>query len=540
MSRLVPTSTLEPHRVPTAPFDPWQMARNAAKRRTRRPLRERLSDLYIRLFSLVVVGSVAASVIQLANAESSDGTPWLQRALIDSAAGLPASAALVLAIIASAGFGVWALLSTGPIAASQADLIWGFQLPVDRSPYLRRALNGVLIRGLLSSVVLGVMLLVAVIASGGQGWSPMPVFVAVAACGPTVSALAVLAQTRTTPLDRGHAHIRFLPWVVCLAMLSGAVYGLLTYCGLDGTATTAPAASSAGWVPGWSLSLSLAIVTIGLLLLALRQSYRGVIHLDWPQLEAGAGRGIIFRAAAATLDVQDLYRALIHLPHKILRPAIPGPRGPVRPWVAMWRAETTGWLRLTGPLPLWLATLGAVLMVATVPGWGTAVVLISALVVTALLAADIAASAPRTSMLTPDLEAVLPISSVAARIVRLATPCALMAVWGSIALGTIGALAGTPLLVLLGALAGVGIGATAVAGARRPPLDWSGAVIMTDSGVIPIGVIAQLTSTHLMGMAVLFPTAIAGVVGVTFPLACAQVIFSLGAIAWSMRQQRTS
>ena len=540
MNRLAPPSTFDPHMVATTPFDPWRTARTAAKRRIRRSFRERLSDLYIRLFSLVVVGSVAASVLQLANAESSDGTPWLQRALIDNTAGLPASVALILIIIAFAGFGVWALLATGPIAASRADLIWGFQLPVDRSPYLRRAFNGVLFRGLLSGVMMSAMVLLAVISIAGPSWSTLPLFVAVAASGPVVSALAVLAQTRTTPLGQGHTHSRFMPWAVCLVILSGAVYGLLTYRGLDGTVTTGPAASAAGWVPGWSLSLLVAFVTVALLVVVLRKARRGVTQLDWPQLEAGAGHAIIFRAAAATFDIQDLYRALIRLPHQNLRPTILSPRGPVRPWVAMWRAETTGWLRLIGPFPLWLATLGAVLMVATAPGWGTVAVLIPALVVTALLAADIAASAPRTSMLTPDLEAVLPISSLVARIVRLATPCALMALWGSISLGAIGVLTGTPLLVLPGALAGVGIGATAVAGARRPPLDWSGAVIMMDSGAIPIGVIVQLTGTHVMGVLILIPTAIAVVTGALFPLVCAQAIFSLSAVAWSMHQQRKS
>ncbi|MBD2763591.1 hypothetical protein IEE92_13760 [Kocuria sp. cx-116] len=89
-------------------------------------------------------------------------------------------------------------------------------------------------------------------------------------------------------------------------------------------------------------------------------------------------------------------------------------------------------------------------------------------------------------------------------------------------------------------LAGIGLGATAVIGARRAPLDWSGAVIMNDAGLVPIGVISQLTAVHALGLLVLIPAVLALITGtVTWPLLGTQTLFSTGAIYAAMCRPST-
>ncbi|MEX5297016.1 DUF6297 family protein [Kocuria sp. CPCC 205268] len=524
----------------TTAFDPWHSARTTAKQRAHRPLGERLTDLYIRIFSLAVVGSMAASLLQFTSATTAGATTsWLHHALITGTSGLPSAAAAALGAFCLAALGVWVLLATGPIAAARADLVWGFQLPVDRSPFLRRALTGVLARGFLVAAAAATVAALIILTTTGPTWTLIPMVLTITALGPAAAAAAVIAQTRSTSHGHTHRLARVLPWTVAGTLLGGAAYGLLAHYLADAPASPALNLAALGGTLGPVPAVVLVLAATTLIMLLHRRARHAVTRLDWPQLEASGGNAMVFRAAAATFDLQDLYRALIQLPHIGHPPSSLIPRGPTRPWVALWRAETTGWLRLSGPLPLWLAALGAMLMIATVPGAGTVTVLSVALSLTALLAADLAASATRTSALTPDVEAILPISSTAAQIARLLTPCLAMALWGAITLGILGALTGTALLTLPGTLAGLGLGATAATGARRPPLDWSGAVIMTDSGAIPIGVISQLTAAHTCGLLVLVPTLIALIAGtITLPLLGLQVVLSAGAIIWALRRPR--
>lgn len=150
-----PTMTTGTQAAGTGPdaiaFDPWRRARTTVKKRAHRPLSERLTDLYIRIFSLAVVGSIAASLLQFTTTTAGAPTTWVHHPLITSVSGMPGLAAATLGALCLAALGLWVLLATGPVAATRADLVWGFQLPVDRTPFPRRALTGVLTRGTLAA-----------------------------------------------------------------------------------------------------------------------------------------------------------------------------------------------------------------------------------------------------------------------------------------------------------------------------------------------------------------------------------------------------
>lgn len=519
----------------TTVFDPWASARATAKPRTHRPLGERLTDLYIRFFSLAVIAAITASLLHHPSTPTAAGTSWLHQALIPGGTGLPAPAALGLGVLALGALGVWVLLATGPVAADRAELVWGFQLPVDRRPFLHRALRQVLTRGAVSGALISAAIAAAVVLSTGPTWALLPLTLTVTAVGPAVSGAAAIFQARSAPREGGSSLTGWLPWVVASCLVAGAGWGLLIYRATDDTVAVDGAV--AWWVLDPVLALGAAAVALVLLGITVAGARRAVEGLGWAQLEAGNGHATVVRAAAATFDLQDLYRALTPLPRSGRRGLLLVPHRPTRPWIVLWRAEATGWLRLPGPFPLWTATAGAMLMIATTPGWGTPAVVVPALVITALIAADLAAAVTRITALTPEVETILPISTTAARIARALTPCLAMAVWTALVLGVLGALAGTTPLAALGSLTGIGLGATAVIGARRAPLDWSGAVIMTDSGLVPIGVISQLTAAHTLGLLVLVPTVLALITGtVTWPLLGTQALFSAGAVYAVMRR----
>ena len=63
---------------------------------------------------------------------------------------------------------------------------------------------------------------------------------------------------------------------------------------------------------------------------------------------------------------------------------------------------------------------------------------------------------------------------------------------------------------------------------------------MTDAGLVPIGVISQLTAAHTLGLLVLVPAVLALITGtVTWPLLGTQALFSAGAIYAAMRRPST-
>ena len=522
----------------TTVFDPWASARATAKPRTHRPLGERLTDLYIRFFSLAVIAAITASLLQHPSTPTAAGASWLHQALIPGGTGLPVLVVLGLGVLALGALGVWVLLASGPVAADRAELVWGFQLPVDRRPFLHRALRQVLARGAVAGALVSAAMAAAVVLSTGPTWTLLPLALTVTAVGAAVSGAAVIFQARSAPRDGGSPLTGALPWVVAGCLVAGAGGGLLTYRAREGTAAVDGAIL--GRVLDPAPMLGAAAVALVLLGITVTQARRAVEGLGWAQLEAGNGHATVVRAAAATFDLQDLYRALTPLPRSIRRGFLLVLHRPTRPWVALWRAETTGWLRLPGPFPLWAGAAGAMLMIATTPGWGTPTVVVPALVITALIAADSAAAATRITALTPEVETILPISATAARLARALTPCLAMVVWTGVVLGVLGILSGTAPLAVLGALAGIGLGATAIIGARRAPLDWSGAVIMTDAGLVPIGVISQLTAAHTLGLLVLVPAVLALITGtVTWPLLGTQTLFSAGAIYVAMRRPST-
>lgn len=503
-----------------------------------------MEDIYTQVFSLLVALAIAASFVHFGGT-TFPGMAHLFTPVLPTTGGMPVWLALAITTTAGLCVVVWVLRSAGPLGASKAELIWGFQLPVDREPFLRRRLRSLVLRSGMVTVVLGIIGAVLAWASvGGGSLSWTPLVIAVALAGPLVSALAAIGQTSSSMRGRLKAqprpHGSRLLHTAALLLLAGAALGA--------TWRRIPLpVSSAGLMldpASWGLwpgVLGLIVMSVVLILtvVALRTAASAVQTLTWPDVETAGGRSLMVQAAHTSLDIQEIYRSL-------MRPARRGlpvhwllPAQPARPWTVLVRAEAISWLRLDAALPLWVATIGGAALVTTVSQWSAPLLLGAITAILMLLAGDLSASAARTLSLNPYVEEVLPVGTWAAHVARTLVPCAVMTVWGLLVFGVIAAVWGHPVLVGVGVLAALGVGATATAGARRPPVDWAGATVMTDAGPVPVGVITQIAGAHVAGLVVSIPTLVAlAVVGTPWIFMCLQAVQTLIAIGWSLRQQR--
>lgn len=521
---------------PPVPFDPWLKVHRLSRRRTAQPWTHRLEDIYTQVFSVAVAVTVAASVVRFSQATFA-GTAHLFQPILDTDGGIPAWCALGISGVAGVGLMLWMLLSTGPVGASRAELIWGFQLPVDRRPFLRRRLRSALGRASLLSACAAAGATVIAWAAVGPSWNWVPLMVVLLSAGPVIAALAVRAQGHPHdqslgPVSEDGGLRSRLPWVVASVLMLGAVAGA-TWLWLPGTGPALQIAELGPVSTGVAVLLASA-TAVG----TIRRAIPSVESLGWKDLASGGGRSDVAQAARLSLDVQEIYRSLMH-PAGIRSGGWLVPGTAQRAGVALARAEVLTWIRLSGPLPLWGSTAAAAVLYVAVPAWSAPLLVSAVVTVLMLVAGDLAASSARVTALNPHVEDVLPVSRRSARLIRTLVPCAVMALWGTMVFGFLGVLWQQPELMLLGALAAFGVGATSTAGARRPPVDWAGATVMTDAGPVPIGVASQIAGAHMAAVAVCVPVLAALLSsGPVMLLLGLQLLHTLVGLGWSLVKQR--
>jgi hypothetical protein len=235
----------------------------------------------------------------------------------------------------------------------------------------------------------------------------------------------------------------------------------------------------------------------------------GLDRLSAAQLRA---RGVVAGFAAASvlsLDTRDLGRALAgppRRPRRSRRFALVR-----RPWQALCAADLAVFAR--NPLRWGQLVLAVVLPVlaAHVPGVGSVPLLVWAGCVAGWLLAAVAAGAPaRAAQAAPALDRLLPLSTAEVVRARLAVPLAVaVAVCGAtgvlLGLGS-GATGGWTVLALACA---PGWAAAALRGAYRPDLDWSGELLATPVGPVPVGVARTLVQGVDVGLVGSLPLAVA-------------------------------
>lgn len=477
-------------------------ARTRQYNRARSSVRDLFIDVYSNALAAVCVLMMAGSLIVALRDELTDrnrGEAGLAAATWHV---LPAEVLwVVLTYLALVGIALIAR-RVGPVTVSRAQAAWWLPLPVDRRPMVLPAFRGRLV-------------LVGVVASAA--YVPFSVLTALdrspwahAGSAVTFGAGALLAVAGAAILRLAPGSARVFRAAVLVGLLPVAVLPFL-----------APSA--------WSLVVVLTVAGIVLAYLLPRLG-------DVPGAELQRGGAVSGHAAASIflIDVNELRRALAAEP----RPGTSrrGARFYAKPTrravTAVVRADIVAFLRLqpapVGPL-MWLGiSVAAALITPTLP---VLLQLGVILVAGCATAAGTGTVARRTAVL-PELDALLPISLVLARCSRMLMPALSLALWMSALTGALVAVSSGPSsLILLGAIAGAGMGAGAVRAATRPHTDWTTPPVETPFGSVPRDQVSFLLRGVDMTVLSMAPILLAFYLGTVHPwLILAQTIASATAI----------
>jgi Family of unknown function (DUF6297) len=485
--------------------------RRAAAARADTTLWTRLGDALGTLTSIGVgIAVVGGSVASLRERVLLAGPPvtaaHLPGALVAAAAGVMGLAALLVL-----------LDRLGPVSATPAVAAWWLPLPAGRGGLLAGELRRVTTAAVVPAVLLTFPVLIAVSsrpsAAGVLGGTAV-----VAGTVATAVGAVALVQTRggTGHLAAVAGGLAVLPAV--LAAVLGTLGG--------------PAAALAAGLPRPSLPAWAAAVPLVAALALLAAAVRRLDRLPAGQLRARGTTASYAAASAFTLDARDLGRALAA--RRTRGPARSRTFGRVtRPWQAVVAGDVTTLLRGRWQLGQLAVAVAVPVVVARTAGLGTlrpAVWL--GFVLGGALAATAAGHPARQAQAAPVLDRLLPLSPVEVARARMVLPLVLTTVVCGAA-GTLVALgSGTVAWALLVLGTAPTWAAAAVRGAYRPELDWSGQVMATPMGPVPVGAGATLVNGPDVGVVGTLPLLVALLgAGPTPGLVVFQLLWSAGLAA---------
>lgn len=408
---------------------------------------------------------------------------------------------LLLTYLALAGI-VHVARQLGPVAVSRAEGAWWLPLPVDRSAMV------------------------------------VPAFCRRLAAVGTAASAAYSAFSFMTATDR-------LPWehaVSAATFGSGAVAAVacaaILQLQVERTRVLRPAIA-VGLMPLAVLPFLAAtpsLLVVGLLAAVVPVAYvlprAGLV----PGAELQRGGAVSGHAAASVffIDVNELRRAMAGG-----TAAISSRRGtsfyvrPVRSaFAAVVRADVVAFLRLQ-PVPvsalMWLGICVSVALLS--PALPVLLQLAVVLVAGCSTTAGTGTVARRAAVIL-GLDSLVPVSAEVVQYSRILMPALAMAAWMAALTATFVALGpAPPSLVLLGVIAGVGMGAGAVRAASRPATDWTKPPVETPFGPVPGNQVSSLLRGTDVTVLTMTPVLLGLFLGAVEPwLILVQCILSVGAI----------
>ncbi len=390
----------------------------------------------------------------------------------------------------------------GPVMVSRAQAAWWLPLPVDRRPMvlppLRRRL---VLAGVAASAAYVPFSVLTALDRSPWAHAGSAVTFGIGALLAVSGAMMVQLNTDSAGVVRAAVLVGLLP-VAVLPFLTPSV---------------------------WSLVAVLAVAGILVAYLLPRAG-------DVPGTELQRGGAVSGHATASVflIDVNELRRALSA--ERRTRTGRRGARFYARPtrWAgtAVIRADVVAFLRLQpapiGPL-LWLGISVAAALIT--PALPVLLHLTLVLIAACATAAGTGTVARRTAVV-PELDALLPISPVLSRFSRMLMPALALALWMSALTAALVAVSSGPaLLILLGAIAGAGMGAGAVRAATRPHTDWTRPPVETPFGSVPRDQMSSLLRGIDMTVLSIVPILLALYLGAAYPwLLLTQIIASAIAI----------
>ena len=527
---MVRSQTAPAANAPDYVFHPVRYTRQASRRYNRGQTRiqDLLLDAYLALLTLGTVGLLVAGmvlalreqVVQRWNTPDGAGAG----SLLEVHWALPPGVvptALVFTALAAAGT---VARRMGPASVERAAAYWWLGLPVDRRPLV----VGPLLRRLLLAGLGGAVLYLP-FGFVTQLKAPLAgQFLGAAVCGLSAVSMvlsAALRQESRTRFFRGP-----LPTLALAALLSVLPGWALSEWAVPGSAPAAAPGTAGPPDPAALVPAAAALAAAVVLWLVVSPRLN---QISGSELSRGGAVSGHVGASLYLMDTNELGRALASTPRG-------GPsflagrwyaRGGRTPFTALLRADVTAFLRTPGlwgrPVLLLVLCLG---VLAAVPLPAAAQLGVVGLTVCAAVPPP-GALARRTAI-TPGLDALLPIPPAAVRLSRLALPSASLMLWSAaLSSGLVLLGAGSPELIALGALAGVGFGAAAVRGAYRPLPDWTAPPTETVFGPVPssqMGSLGQGLDTTLLAVS---PLLLGLFLGSVPPLLLAlEAVFSIACV----------
>lgn len=469
-------------------------------------------DIYSNTLALACVLAIAGSFVFAVRDEIARRDPVQGGLASDQWQILPADVLWILLTYLALNGLLTVVRRLGPASVSSSEGSWWLPLPVDRRPMVQP----------------GLIRLIA-----GVGLA---------------SAVMYLPFSLLTALDRppaGH-------------LLAAGTFGLVAVIVVGGAALLQLRASSGRSDPLWPALVLLPLAVLPSLGPALWPALVGfalaigVLAYSLPRVGAVAGSelvrggGVSGHAGASVflLDVNELSRALAARPRQTasMRGAKLYARQGLGPRVAIVRADIVAFLRLhqgvAAPL-VWLGVcLALVLADAALPA---VVQLLVILVAACITGAGMGVVARRTA-LVPELDLLLPVSTPVVMLSRTLMPAVAMSAWMAVLTGVLTVVGvGGPGLILLGAVAGLGMGAGSVRAATRPATDWTAPAAETPFGPVPRTQIAALFRGTDATVLAMLPVLLALYIGNVYPwLVGVQVALSAAALLIQMSAKSTS
>lgn len=160
-------------------------------------------------------------------------------------------------------------------------------------------------------------------------------------------------------------------------------------------------------------------------------------------------------------------------------------------------------------------------------------ILVAGFVISGYIAMVATAEGSRRAEMAPILDRLLPLSAARTRQLRMIVPAAVMLAWSLAAFGAVASLqGGLGGWLLLAALSTPVWAGAAVRSAYRPSPDWSGPLVSTPAGALPVGIGGVLARGPDVVVLGLVPVLIAIVLGfVVTPVLVGQIVTSAIALA---------
>ncbi|NUT71267.1 hypothetical protein HNO81_08795 [Pseudarthrobacter sp. C4D7] len=471
--------------------------------RSRTSLRDLFSDLYSYALALGCVVALAASFVAGLQGEIiSRGTAG--RVTVSGHWPLiPAPVLWALLVYAALAAVMTLSRRLGPITVQGPEGQWWLPLPVDRRPmvlppFLRRCIVG------------GV--------ASGAAFLPFSVLTSVERSFPghllasaTFGAVGVVAIA--------------LAGLMQLEIMSHRAGRLASAAALVPCAVLPCVAASP-----WPLAIA---VLAAVLLLGIVGSRAGQVR-GADLIRGGAVAG---HAASSLffMDTNELFRSLHGAGQRgDARRAARFYAKPARgPFGALVRADIVAFVRLHPSLTVPVVWLGVIIAVLLVDYGLPALAQIAVIAIAGCAVASSAGTVARRTVLVPGLDTLLPVPLAFIRASRTLMPALALSLWMA-CLGGVLVLLGVagPALILLGALAGIGMGAGAVRGAARPVSDWSVPPVETPFGPLPQAQLVTLFHGLDVTMLALAPVLVSVYVGGVHPVTVmVQGLISAGALA---------